>query len=300
LTGQGSRENRQIFAIGAIVAVVVGGVLVVGALRRPASTAGPAMMATATTVVSDQTKAEAVALLEAAVRSSSAGQMGTAIEQSDQALGKWPQYDAALRFAATAVPQATAVALSTQTRATAVAQAAVTREQSSADLRRIYSTKAGLSLQQYANAMGVFLEKNDQALGRPELLRDTAWRTRTANALGSMQSAADELTALGPVPQDMTASAELFTQIAAETRELGQEYAGGMADAGTRGVPFASARMDDANDLIRQANVEIRKGAPPPAPAAPLVPAVPAVPGAVPGAAPGAAVPAEPLVAPNS
>ena len=54
-----------------------------------------------------------------AVLSFAEGHLGTALELSEQALGKWPQYNTAQRFTATAVPQATAVEQSVQARATA-------------------------------------------------------------------------------------------------------------------------------------------------------------------------------------
>jgi hypothetical protein len=278
-----NRENKRVFAAGAVVAVLVGGALLLGALRRPATTAGPAVVATATPVVSDQAKAEAAALLDAAVRQLGEGQPGAALALSDQALGKWPQYDAAQRFAATAVPQATAVEHTAQVRATAAAmvaaQAGLARAQASADARRVYSTRAGLALQRYADAQGLFRERHGQARERPELLRDAEWRARTAGALVAMQGAADELTALRPVPPDMAVPAALFTQLAGETTQLAQDYARGLADAdadATR-VPFPGTRLDRASDLLRRANVEVRRGAPA-GPEAPVVPAPAAVP----------------------
>jgi hypothetical protein len=234
--------------------------------------------ATATPVVSDQAKAEAAALLDAAVLLFAEGQLGTALELSDQALGKWPQYDAAQRFVATAAPQATAVEQTAQARATAAAQAAaqagLARAQAGAAARRVYSTRAGLALQRYADALGLFWEKHRQARERPELLRDAEWRARTAAALVAMQRAADELTALGPGPPDLAAAAALFAQLAGETAQVGQDYARGLADPDAGSVPFPGTRLDRASDLLRQANVEVRRAAP----AAPVVPVAPAVP----------------------
>jgi hypothetical protein len=250
------RENRRVFAAGAVVAVLVVGGLLLGAQRRPGGTAGPFVEATATPAASEQAKAEAVALLEAAAQKLAEGQPAAALELSDQALGKWPQYDAAQRFAATTVPQATAGAQRVQAGATA---AALAQAQAGAAARRVYSTRAGLSLQRYADALGVFRDRNRQARERPDLVRDADWRVRTATSLVAMQGAADELTALRPVPQDMAASAALFTQLAGETTQLGQDYARGLSDADATSVPFSGTRIDRASDLIRQANVEIRR-----------------------------------------
>jgi hypothetical protein len=261
-----NRENKRVFAAGAVVAVLVGGGLLLGAQRRPGGTAGPFVAATATPVASDQAKAEAVALLEAAAQKLAAGQPAAALELSDQALGKWPQYDAAQRFVATAAPQATAVEQTAQARATAAAQAAaqagLARAQAGADARRVYSSRAGLALQRYADALGLFWEKHRQARERPELLRDAEWRARTAAALVAMQRAADELTALGPGPPDLAAAAALFAQLAGETTQVGQDYARGLADPDAGGVPFPSTRLDRASDLLRQANVEVRRAVP--------------------------------------
>jgi hypothetical protein len=242
-----------------VVAVLVVGGLLLGAQRRPGGTAGPFVEATATPAASEQAKAEAVALLEAAAQKLAEGQPAAALELSDQALGKWPQYDAAQRFAATTVPQATAGAQRVQAGATAAAQAALAQAQAGTDARRVYSTRAGLSLQRYADALGVFRDRNRQARERPDLVRDAEWRVRTAASLVAMQGAADELTALRPVPQDMADSAALFTQLAGETTQLGQDYARGLSDADATSVPFSGTRIDRASDLLRQANVEIRR-----------------------------------------
>ena len=264
------RENRRVFAGGAVVAVAVVAWLVIGALRRPDEPAVPFVAATATAVVSDQAKAEAAALLDAAVLSFAEGHLGTALELSEQALGKWPQYEAAQRFAATAVPQATAVEQSAQARATA-AQAVLARAQAGEAARRVYGARAGLLLQRYTDALGVFRERHRQARERPELLRDAEWRGRAAAALVTMQGAAAELTALGPGPPDMAAAAALFAQLAAETAQLAQDHARGLAGADPAGVPFPAARLDRASDLLDQANVERRRAVP----AAPPTPAVP-------------------------
>jgi hypothetical protein len=176
VTRERAREHKRGFALVAVVAVIFVGALLLGLLRRPGGTAGPFVVATATPVVSDQAKAEAAALLDAALLMFAEGQLGTALELGDQALGKWPQYAAAQRFVATAVPQATAVEQTAQARATAAAQAVLSRAQAGADARRVYSTRAALSLQRYADALALFWEKHRQARERPELLRDAAHR----------------------------------------------------------------------------------------------------------------------------
>jgi hypothetical protein len=262
------RENKQVFAAGAAIAVIAAAALVLVSRSGTAGPAGVGVAATATPAVSDQAKAEAAALLGAAVQQRAEGQLGPALALSDQALGKWPQYDAAQRFVLTAVPQATAVAQNAQATATAVAQAAANQAQAGATARRVYGTKAGLALQRYADAMGSFYQKHREARDQPALLLDAAWRLRTTAALGTMRAAASELTALRPVPEDMAAAAALFDQIAVETAQLGQDYARGIGTAGAAGLPFASARTERAADLLRDANVEIRRAgpAPPPAP----------------------------------
>ena len=259
-----SRENKRVFAVGAVVAAIVVGGLVVRATRSSAPMAGPAVAATATPVATDQAKAEAGALLDAAVQKLAEGQTAAALELSDQALAKWPQSDAAQRFAATAVPQATALAQRGQASATQAAQAAVTQAQAGAEARRVYSASAGLSLQRYADALGIFRDRNRQARERPDLVRDAEWRVRTAASLVVMQGAVDELVALRPLPQDMAASAELFTQLASETTQMRQDYAAGLTGAEATSVPFAGSRTDRADDLLRRANVEIRRAAPAP------------------------------------
>jgi hypothetical protein len=251
--------------VGAVVAAIVVGGLVVRASRSGGETAGPAVAATATPVASDQAKAEASALLEAAMQKLAEGQTAAALELSDQALGKWPQYDAAQRFAATAVPQATALAQRGQASATQAAQALVTQAQAGAEARRVYSASAGLSLQRYADALGTFRDRNRQARERPDLVRDAEWRVRTAASLIVMQGAVDELVALRPLPQDMAGSAALFTQLASETAQMRQDYASGLTSAEATSVPYVGSRTDRADDLLRQANAEIRRAAPAPA-----------------------------------
>ena len=147
----------------------------------------------------------------------------------------------------------------------AAAQAGLARAQASADARRVYGARAGLALQRYADALGIFQERHRQARERPELLRDAEWRGRAEAALVTMQGAAAELTALGPGPPDMAAAAALFAQLAAETAQLAQDHARGLAGADPAGVPFPGARLDRASDLLDQANAE-RRGRRRPAP----------------------------------
>ena len=119
-----------------------------------------------------------------------------------------------------------------------------------------------MPLQRYADALSGFKQSTRQAGERPALLRDAAWRTRTAAAFGSMQAAAAELTALGPVPQDLASAAELFGQIAGETGLLGEEHARGIDAAGSGEAPssvLATARVNRITDLTMRANIEIRR-----------------------------------------
>ena len=60
----------------------------------------------------------------------------------------------------------------------------------------------------------------------------------------------------------MAASVDLFSQIATETTQLSDDYALGMNDPATQTVPFAATRLDHASDLLRQANVEVRRAVP--------------------------------------
>jgi hypothetical protein len=262
------RENKLIVAGGGVVVVLVVAVLIVASQSSAGGAGGGAALATATPVASDQAKAEAVALLNTAVQQRAQGQFGVALELGDQALGKWPGYDAAQRFVSTVVPQATAAQQTADAKAAAAAQVAVTQAQAGANTRRVYSAKAGLSLQRYADALGSFYQKNREAREQPALLLDTTWRFRSAAAMATMQAAAGELTALSPVPPDMAAAVELFTQLATETTQLSQDYARGLNSADTQAVPITATRLDRVRDLIGQANVEVRRGAPlaPPAP----------------------------------
>jgi hypothetical protein len=253
-------ENRVVFGMAVAAVVLFAVFLVVG--RGGSGPVSLGVAPTATPVVSEQAQAEAVALLGAASQQRAAGQLGAALASSDQALGKWPQYDAAQRFVLTVVPQATAVQQATEAKATAAAQAVLVQAQAGANARRVYSTKAALSLQRYADALGNLYQKNREARDQPALVVDTTWRFRSAAALATMQDAAGTLTDLGPVPQDMAASVDLFSQIATETTQLSDDYALGMNDPATQTVPFAATRLDHASDLLRQANVEVRRAVP--------------------------------------
>jgi hypothetical protein len=153
-----------------------------------------------------------------------------------------------------------------QAQATAAAQAAITQAAAGVTARRAYGTKAGLALQRYADALGSFYEKNREARDRPALLQDTAWRFRTEAALGTMQAAATELTALRPVPDGMAVPADLFGQLAIETTLLRQDYADyaqGIGDVAAQVLPFPGTRTARAGDLVRRANVEVRRELPP-------------------------------------
>jgi hypothetical protein len=259
-----ARENQLVIAIAAVAVAVA----VLFLFRSGAGGPGglvEALVATPTPAVSDQAKAEAVDLLALAAQQRAEGQFGAALELSDQSLGKWPQYDAAQRFVATVVPQATAVELGIQARATAVAQAAVRQAQAGAEARRVYVSRAGIVLQRYADALAAFYQQNREARDQPALVRDAVWRSRTGAALVTMRDAADALTALRPVPDDMVATAGLFGQLSVETGQLAQDFAGGSdvtAAAGEGSLPLASTRTERASELTRQANLELRRTSP--------------------------------------
>ena len=259
-----ARENQLLIAVAAVVVAAAALFLLRGGASGPVGLV-EALVATPTPAVSDQAKAEAVDLLALAAQQRAGGQLGAALELSDQSLGKWPQYDAAQRFVLTVVPQATAVELGIQARATAVAQSALRQSQVGAEARRVYVNRAGLSLQRYADALAAFYQKNREARDQPALVRDAAWRSRTGAALVTMRDAADALTALRPVPEDMAATAELFGQISVETGQLAQDYASGTdttAAAGEGTLPLASTRTERASELTRQANLELRRAPP--------------------------------------
>jgi hypothetical protein len=259
-----AKENQLLIA----VAAVVGAAAFLFLFRSGASGPGglvEALVATPTPVVSDQAKAEAVDLLALAVQQRAEGQLGAALELSDRSLGKWPQYDTAQRFVATVGPQATAAELGIQARATAAAQSAVRQAQAGAEARRVYVSRAGLALQRYADALAAFYQKNREARDRPALVRDAIWRSRTGAALVAMRDAADALTLLRPVPEDMAATAGLFGQISVETGQLAQDYASGIdvaAETAGGPLPLASSRTDRASELTRQANLELRRTPP--------------------------------------
>jgi hypothetical protein len=169
---------------------------------------------------------------------------------------------AAFPEAAAVEPPAAAAEPAAQAQATAVAQAALAAAQVRSAARGAYSIRAQRQLQRYADALGGLKQSTREAGERPALLRDAVWRTRTAAALGWMQAAADELTALGPVPQEMAAAAELFGQLAGETRLLGEDHARGI-DAADNGEATSTApattRMNRITDVALRANIEVRR-----------------------------------------
>lgn len=89
---------------------------------QPTATRAPA--ATATPAVSEEAKARAVELLGSAVSKKQEGELGIAIELTNQALGTWKDYPDAKAFQAELIPQATAQAKEAQAQATAAAEQA--------------------------------------------------------------------------------------------------------------------------------------------------------------------------------
>lgn len=83
---------------------------------QPPATAVPAP-------VSNEAKAEAVALLGSAIYKVEEGNLALAIEQARQAQEKWPAYPDAANFIGDITPKATATAVAMQAKATAVAAA---------------------------------------------------------------------------------------------------------------------------------------------------------------------------------
>ena len=89
-----------------------------------AASASPQTAATAVpATVSNEVKAEAVALLGSAIYKVEEGNLALAIEQAKQAQEKWPAYPDAANFIADVTPKATATAAAVQARATAAAAA---------------------------------------------------------------------------------------------------------------------------------------------------------------------------------
>ena len=264
-------ENR-------LIMMVLASAMVIGATLFWVSRGGATVIQdviaapTPTPQVSEQARAEAVDLLSLAVARRTEGQLGAALELSDQALGKWPQYDPAQRFVLTVVPLSTAVALSTQARGTAIAAVAVRQSLAGVEARRVYVSRAGLALQRYADALGSFYDRNRQARERPGLAGDAIWRARTGASLATMREATEALVALQPVPEGLAPSAALFGEMFAETAALARDYADGLGNtaavegagigAGADGLPFASTRTERASDLTRQANIELRRSGP--------------------------------------
>ncbi|MBI3970916.1 MAG: hypothetical protein HY332_06470 [Chloroflexi bacterium] len=144
--------------------------------------------------------------------------------------------------------------------ATAVSQAVVARAQASAATLRVYRTKAGVALQEYANALGTLREKDREVGERPALIADTEWLGRTTTAMHLMQAAADRLTAIEPVPPEMAVTAALIRQIEGETRLLNREYGLGIESAASAAIAAAGRRTTPMLALVGQANIELRRG----------------------------------------
>ncbi len=258
-----ARENRLL----AGVVAMLGAALVVAALIAllrggPAGIQEAFTAATPTPVVSEQARAEAVDLLALAAARRAEGQIGAALELGNQALAAFPQYDAAQRFVQTAVPQATAVAQAGEARAAATAAAVTRQSQAGAETRRVYVSRAGLSLQRYADALASLYEKNRQAREQPALVRDAVWRSRTTDSLRVMRDSAAALLVLQPIPDGMASSVALFDQLSTETAALARDYAAGIDDAEGSVLPFTGTRTERASELTRRANVELRRGGP--------------------------------------
>jgi hypothetical protein len=132
--------------------------------------------------------------------------------------------------------------------------------QAGAAAQRVYVSRAGLALQQYADSLAVFFQGNREARDRPALIRDAEWRGRTAAALARMRNATDALTALQPVPTQLAPAAVLFDQLAAETAGLAVDYSRAAGNAPDEAMARLTAdRTARASELTQEANIELRR-----------------------------------------
>lgn len=161
--------------------------------------------------------------------------------------------------ALTSAPSAADVAAGA--RATAVSNAAQASERARAATLTVYRTKAGVALQDYANAMGTLRETDRQIGVRPALISDAEWLERTRKSLRLMQAASERLTAIEPVPPEMAVTDRLIRQIEGDTRVLSRDYGLGIDNLAPAAVTAAGARTTPMLTLLAQANRELRRGA---------------------------------------
>jgi hypothetical protein len=198
-----------------------------------------------------------VVLLSLAIAGCGEGAPGTAGSSAQSAAPPAPTSVA--EEALSSAPSAADVAAGA--RATVVSNAAQARERASAATLTVYRAKAGVALQDYANAMGTLRETDRQIGVRPALISDAEWLDRTRKSLRLMQSAADRLIAIDPIPPEMAVTDGLIRQIDGDTRVLNQEYGLGIENVAPAAVTTAGARTTPLLALLAQANRELRRGA---------------------------------------
>ena len=257
-----NRENKMAFAVvGMLMAVVLAGFVVTGAMRSRGVPTADVVMAepTATPAASGPARAAAADLLTSAATQRTAGQPGPALLLAEQALALWPDYAEADRFIVAVAPEATKMASDTQARDAAVARGAAAQVQVGAEARRLYSAQAQRPLQRYADAAGVLRQSTREARERPALMTDTVWRGRMEVGLATAQSAADEMVGLSPVPDGMAPAAVVLSQLNAELRLLVEELTPKLERVTADGIVAAASRLDRIERLTVQANMEVRR-----------------------------------------
>ena len=145
--------------------------------------------------------------------------------------------------------------------ATAVSQAAAGRVQVSAAAVASYRVKVAIGLQSYANALGALQQADRRAGEQAALIADAEWRSGARTALRQMESAADLMTAVTPIPPEMALTDGLIRQIDDETRVLSRDFGLGMDLASPAAIAAAGQRTATVSALLARANIELRRGA---------------------------------------
>jgi hypothetical protein len=160
---------------------------------------------------------------------------------------------------ATSAPSAAETAAGVQ--ATAVSQAAAGRVQVSAAAVASYRVKVAIGLQSYANALGALQQADRRAGEQATLIADAEWRSRARTALRQMESAADLMTGVTPIPPEMALTDALIREIDDETRVLSRDFGLGMDLASPAAITAAGQRTAAVSALLARANIELRRGA---------------------------------------
>lgn len=156
-------------------------------------------------------------------------------------------------------PSAAQVAAGVQ--ATVVFNAAAAQDKVDTERVRVYRSRAGVALQDYANALGKLRDKDREVAERPTLIDDAVWLFRTREAMQLMQSSASRLTSFDPIPPEMAVTAQLVQQLDGDTRLLTREYGLGIDSASPAALATAASRTTPLSVLLARANLELRRGA---------------------------------------